>query len=430
MLTRIQAFNESTLARHFTKEDFYKDDLLSSEKYRKKVVEQAVQQADELFPGGISYNSFNIGRKKSFSVSDLSQKLIFRACATHLKRSFRQHNKSRSQIAREIRVFLIDGTPYKIFRLDIKSFFENIDGRSLKDRVDSLKGLSMHSKNILNEKMVFFRKEEGVSVPRGVETSAVLSEIYLASFDKYVSSREEVFFYSRFVDDLLIITSDEVVKENFEESLEQALPKGLLFNKEKGEVIEVERRKKAGSVCNGNVVGAFDYLGFRFSVVDTVLPLVRKKNKTEENSGAATSSFRSVNVDISSRKVKRVKEKLCKAFYSFSRTGDYKLLKDRLRFLTTNREFIKKDNSTVIPVGVYYNSSACDIPSKQLSKIDDFLRYLIFSNRGRLPSLYASKLSKERKKELVKFSFSYGFENRVHKRFSFDRLSKIVEVWK
>lgn len=430
ILTRIQAFNESTLARHFTKEDFHNDEFLLDDQYRGVVVEKAIQQANDLFPDGVLYNSFHIGKKKSFSISDLSQKLVFRTCASHLRRSFRQRNKSRSQIAREIRVFLLDGTPYNIYRLDIKSFFESIDGRELKSCVGNLKGLSMHTKNLLDKKMSFFKGEEEVSVPRGVETSAVLSEIYLANFDRYVLSRREVFFYSRFVDDLLIITSSNIDDKSFEGELKNALPKGLFFNHEKGEVIRVGRRKKAGSLYNGKMVGVFDYLGFRFSIIDSVLPLANKCDKIEENSREATSNFRVVNIDISPRKVKRIKEKLCKAFFSFGKTGDYSLLKDRVRFLTTNRDFVKKDKSTVIPVGVYYNSSACDVPSKQLSHLDDFLRCLVFGSYGRLSSVYVSKLNDERRKELVKFSFSYGFENRVHKRFSFDRLSKIVEVWK
>ncbi|MDV6319466.1 antiviral reverse transcriptase Drt3a [Chromohalobacter sp. HP20-39] len=429
-MTRIQAFNESTLARHFTKEDFYNDEFLLDDEYRRGVVEKAVQQADALFPDGVLYNSFQIGKKKSFSIWDLSQKLVFRTCASHLRKSFRQQNKSRSQIAREIRVFLLDGTPYNIYRLDIKSFFESIDGKELKSCVGNLKGLSMHTRNILDKKMRFFRGEEEVSVPRGVETSAVLSEIYLTNFDRYVLSRREVFFYSRFVDDLLIITSSSVDEKGFVDELKNALPKGLLFNHEKEEVIKVGKRKKAGSLHNDKIVGVFDYLGFRFSILDSVLPLVKNGDQEEENSREATSSFRVVNVDISPRKVKRIKEKLCKAFFSFGKTGDYSLLKDRVRFLTTNRNFVKKDKSTVIPVGIYYNSSACDFPSKQLSHLDDFLRHLAFGSSSRLSKVYSSKLNNERRKEIVQFSFSYGFENRVHKRFSFNRLSKIVEVWR
>ncbi|WP_082021378.1 antiviral reverse transcriptase Drt3a [Chromohalobacter japonicus] len=429
-MSRIQAFNDSTLARHFAKEDFYNDNSLSDDEYRRSIVEEAVEESEKIFPRGVEYNSFFIGNKKSFSLSSLPQRLVVRACVTHLKRAFPRYNKSRSQIARELRVFLADGTPYNIYRLDIKSFFENINKEELGKKVDILPGLSMHTKKIVRETAEFFDEKENVCVPRGVETSSILSDLYLQGFDSYAVSRDDVFFYSRFVDDILVITSSEVEDSDFKSDLFCALPEGLFFNNEKTELKRVPKRKKAGSLYNGNNVASFDYLGFRFSVIDFPLPIERKGGVTRENAKTASAVFRKVIVDLSPNKVKRIKDKLCKAFYAYSKTNNYSLLRDRLRFLTTNREFVKKDGSTIIPVGVYYNSSACDFPSEQLSHLDDFMRYLLFGSRGRLPRLHTSNLTLKQKKELIKFSFSYGFNCRVHKRFSYDRLAEIVKVWK
>lgn len=430
VLNRIQAFNESALARHFTKEDFYNDECLSDNDYRRDIVRQAVEESEKLFQNGVKYNSFYLGKKKSFSLSSLPQRLVFRTCSTYLNRALLRHNQSRSQIAREVRMFLADGTPYNIYRLDVKSFYENIDKKELKKKVDALGGLSMHTRKIIKKKAELFDEAEGVCVPRGLETSSMLSDLYLQEFDSYVVARGEVFFYSRFVDDILIITSDELEKSRFKSDLFHALPKGLFFNNEKTEVISVVKRAKAGSLFKGKVVACFDYLGFRFKVIDSPLPIDRKSSSSKENARTAPAKFREVRVDLSPKKVKRIKDKLCKAFYSYGKSNDYSLLKDRVRFLTTNREFVKKDNSTIIPVGVYYNSSACDFPSDQLAHLDDFMRYLLFGSNGRLPRLYVSRLSLRQKKELMKFSFSYGFRNRVHKKFSYDRLAKMVEVWK
>ncbi|WP_081945780.1 antiviral reverse transcriptase Drt3a [Halomonas salina] len=429
-MSRIQAFNDSTLARHFAKEDFYNDSSLSGDEYRRSIVAEAVEESERVFPRGVGYNSFFLGNKKSFSLSSLPQRLVVRVCASHLKRAFPRHNKSRSQIARELRGFLADGTPYNIYRLDIKSFFENIDRKELEKKVDSLTGLSMHTKKLVRETAKFFDERESVCVPRGVETSSILSDLYLQDFDLYVVSRDDVFFYSRFVDDILIITSNEVEGSEFKSDLFCALPEGLFFNNEKTELKRVPKRAKAGSLHHGNNVASFDYLGFRFSVIDSPLPVERKDGVTRENAKTAPAIFRKVMVDLSPNKVKRIKDKLCKAFYSYSKTNNYSLLRDRIRFLTTNREFVKKDGSTIIPVGVYYNSSACDFPSEQLAHLDDFMRYLLFGSRGRLPRLYTSTLTLRQKKELIKFSFSYGFNRRVHKRFSYDRLAEIVKVWK
>lgn len=428
-MSKIQAFNVSTLARHFTKEDFYNDSSLSDEEYRRGIVEEAVEESEELFPNGLSYNYFFIGKKKSFSLSSLPQRLVIRACVSHLKRAVPRYNKSRSQIAREIRVFLADGTPYNIYRLDIKSFFENIDKEELRRKVASLTCLSMHTKKLVEKTAELFNETESICVPRGLETSSILSDLYLQKFDSYAVSRDDVFFYSRFVDDILIVTSNEFETLEFKNDILDALPTGLFFNNEKTEVKKVSKRAKAGSICNGKVIANFDYLGFRFEVVDSPLPIKNEGGTLQENSRTAPAVFREIRIDLSSKKVKRIKDKLCKAFYSYSKTNNYPLLRDRVRFLATNREFVKKDNSTIIPVGVYYNSSACDFPSKQLIHLDRFVRSLLFGS-GRLPRLYASKLSSRQKKELLKFSFSYGFNYRVHKRFSHNRLAEIVKVWK
>ncbi len=109
-MSRIQAFNDSTLARHFAKEDFYNDTSLADNDYRRSIVKEAVEESEKLFPNGVGYNSFLLGNKKSFSISNLPQRLVIRSCASHLKRAFPRYNKSRSQIARELRVFLADGT--------------------------------------------------------------------------------------------------------------------------------------------------------------------------------------------------------------------------------------------------------------------------------------------------------------------------------
>lgn len=429
-MSRIQAFNLATLSRHFTKEDFYNDPALAEVEFRYNLLAQSVVESNSLFQNGMTYNSFLIGNKKSFSLSCLSQKLVLRTCSTHLKRNLNRFNKSRSQIARELKSFLAEGTPYNIFRLDIKSFFENVQKEEMECKINSLKNVSMHTKKLVIAKSEYFSLVEGVCVPRGLETSSVLSDLYLQEFDSYIHSRSDVFFYSRFVDDILIITSNEVSSHVFKNDIELELPVGLSFNKEKTEIKEVPKRSKAGDLYAGKTVACFDYLGFRFKVIDSPLITEDKNGNLSENKNAKTSFFREVNIDLSPKKVKRIKDKLCKSFYSYYKTGDYGLLLDRIKFLTTNREFVKKDKSTVIPVGIYYNNSACDYPSEQLKKLDAFMRYLLFGKDGRLTEKYIKQLSIKQKKELVKFSFSYGFYNRTHKRFSYTRLAEIAKVWK
>jgi reverse transcriptase-like protein len=325
-LTRIQAFNEATLARHFTKNDFYEDPHLSDNDYRKIIIEDSSNISEELFPNGLNYNSFVVGSKKSFSISNLTQKLILRTCATHLNRSVSSFNKSRSQIARELRPFLADGTAYNIYRLDIKSFFESIEKELLEKRIYELKNTSMHTKKIASRVMDYFDKTEGICVPRGLETSSILSNLYLEDFDNNITAMRDVFFYSRFVDDILIISSNEQSTRKFKKEILGYLPTGLFLNPNKTKVTCVGKRAKSGNVKVGNPVAFFDYLGFRFTIIDSPLTHPQEVNPTAENKNLKKSNYRKVEIDLSPRKVKRLKEKICKAFYAFAKTNDYSLL--------------------------------------------------------------------------------------------------------
>ena len=48
----------------------------------------------------------------------------------------------------------------------------------------------------------------GKGVPRGIGISSPLSEVYMQDLDKTIKERQEVVFYTRYVDDIFIILSD------------------------------------------------------------------------------------------------------------------------------------------------------------------------------------------------------------------------------
>ncbi len=45
-----------------------------------------------------------------------------------------------------------------------------------------------------------------VGLPRGVPLSATLSEYSMKRFDRFVSTLPEVYYYARYVDDIVIVT--------------------------------------------------------------------------------------------------------------------------------------------------------------------------------------------------------------------------------
>lgn len=406
-----QCFSEGSLAKCFKPCDFFKDQRLADDKYRAAVVNEGVRISETLFSSGINIKTVELGEKKGYSVSKLAEKLVLRKSTLNVSGCSNLTLKHRNLIISELRQQLKEGTQYRIYRLDIKSFFESVDVKSVEQSLEQVSNISTHTKNIINSYLAKFNAFTGRNgLPRGVEVSPVVSEIILSKFDEVVNDCRDVFYYARFVDDILIITSSNEDKKSFLRLIKGYLPTNLFFNYNKIKIQDVPTRKKLK-----HEVADFDFLGYNFKVVDSEAPK------------AHTSIFRSVIIDFSSNKVKKIKTKIAKAVYNFSKEKDYDLLVDRLTFLVTNREMKKKGKNKKIPTGIYYSFPMIDINSAKLNELDSFLQNIILSRKSRLGKLVV--LTREQQGELMKLSFYHGFKRRVHKRFSPNRLNEIVKIW-
>jgi retron-type reverse transcriptase len=109
---------------------------------------------------------------------------------------------------------LINNKKYDSFiKLDIESFFPNIDHHILLDMIEKKikdkKAISLLKKGIkkytissgrVDKKII---RESNKGIPQGLSFSNILSDIYLAKIDKkYLKSKKMEYF--RFVDDILI----------------------------------------------------------------------------------------------------------------------------------------------------------------------------------------------------------------------------------
>jgi hypothetical protein len=127
--------------------------------------------------------------------------------------------------------------------------------------------------------------------------SATLSEYTLRDFDQFVSRLPNVFYYSRFVDDMVLITSGDVDADEFKNLVSERLPRGLLLNQQKCRYLSLsENRVSGGQVPS--VVATFDFLGYQFEIW------------RRQKDGNRNLSSRMVNVDISPSKTKRIKTRV------------------------------------------------------------------------------------------------------------------------
>jgi hypothetical protein len=418
-----QAFSASALSRCIYPEDFYDDSMLSSDVYRECLIKRALNIAESNFEDGISYQKFFLSdndeakNKPTYFSTSIEEKLILRRCSSNIRQTLNRRPNYRNRMCREIKSFLKEGTKFRVYKIDIKSFFESISPIIVKKSLDDKGTISTHTKNLINAYLNEFED----FVPRGMEFSSTIAELVLEEFDEKLIKDNRIIYYSRYVDDILIITCAGENKKKFYKEVEELMPKGLKFNYNKKEIIDVAERKKSGGNQNGTQVAKFDYLGYEFRVVDTFLA-------PEDNSVKA--KFRKVEVNIASNKIKLIKTKISKALVHYGKSGDFELLKARIKYLTSNRDLVQKSTGHAIPTGIYYNYNLVNSDSNSLTDLEISLRKLILSYDNLFKKPTFRPLLIEHKRELLKCSFAQGFNKRIYKKYSPKALKEIVRIWK
>lgn len=393
--------------------------MLSDEEYRSELIERALLKADSNFKSGASFKSNYLNEndkkkeKKTYYSNSLEEKVVLRNCVKNLHISTKIKIKSRNQIAKEIRSYLAEGTEYRIYKLDIKSFFESVSNVLIQRCLHQQTNLSTHTKNIL----LGYLEHLPDLLPRGLEFSPIIAELIFKNFDNEMQRDSAVIYYSRFVDDIMLVTTKSEDKKIFLRKIRSTLPEKISLNYNKTKIIDVEKRTK-GSNPSANIVAVFNYLGYKFEVED--YKIEKEQIKT---------SYRRVLVDLSDSKVKQFESKLCKALVNYRNIGDFELLNSRIKFLTTNRDLIQKSTGNKIPTGIYYNYSLIDPKSKALNRLDESLQKFTMGYDNLFHKTGKHILSSHQKRILLQSSFKGGFKHRIYKKFTPYWLKEITSIW-
>lgn len=422
-----QPFTSSALKRSLSEsEKSYYFDKNNSEELD-DLIRDAVHIANENFRDGVSIKKFHINGRCVYSSSCLKEKLILRHCNVNLKSIESLRPKQRNRIVDELKIYLKEGTQFRVYRLDIKSFFESIDLNLLFQYLYDEQRISNHTKNLIEWYLKTCERTHRTSgLPRGLEISPMLSELYLSDFDRTMHGHSIVFYYSRFVDDIVIVTSGSESDVSFIKYIQELLPKGLQLNKHKLSISPLIPKRSKGNKEEDKILHKFDFLGYSFSIIDTSLP--SKGNQD-------TSVYRNVTIDLSKNRIKKIKTRLAKSFYAYHKSGDFSLLLDRVSFLTSNRDLSRKIKSSSsiekskISTGIYYSHAKIDLNSEGLSELDKFLLFCVKANRGRLNKLSGYSFTTTQKKQLLRNSFKKGFADRIYRKYNFKRYIEITRIW-
>lgn len=418
-----QSFNYDTVSRLFRMGDARKFPSIKFDPNKKIEAEKAIKFAHSGIGTVNPLKFFKQKKRTVFQAEALAHQLVLRKLSENLRRISGVPTQNRESIVANLIHMLSEGVPYRIYRLDISSFYESFNKNQVLECLNSLSGLSALTKNNIEILFQHHKSMGGEGIPRGLALSALLSDLMMKNFDRALITHPLIYFSARYVDDIVLITNPAVPERQIFSYLKSPnfLPTGLNFNLKKTRIgcfTKCVQPIKVGSILPTSTV-RFDYLGYEFFIEEPLSTSKINKNK----------QHRKVSVDIANTKITRIKTRLTKSFLAFAKDKDFLLLSRRLRFLTAN--FSVRDARTGQPnlAGIFYSYPLLTEKEK-LINLDKYLRMSILSKTGPIYSKYAPFLSSMQKRKLLTNSFVSGHDNKTFMHFNGSEIGEIQECWK
>lgn len=359
--------------------------------------------------------------------------LVLRKINDSIRRLYRVRFSERTAIVRQVRSLLSEGAPKQIIRIDLASFYENVDRGTVVEKLTREHLLSPKTKRLLNLYFDTAFPGLGGGLPRGICLSSTLAELALREFDSAVRRIPGVYFYARYVDDIVVFTFTEA--NTVRDKIRALLPQGLVFNARKSAAIyrvracrceprcvhpgtcPCRQKRLAGfpCPCRGahGVQQVLTFLGYRFAFSD----VANKRGPAE------------VMLSIADSKVKKIKTRIIFALRDFAKGGDFDLLQDRLQFLAGNYTVRVASNDKRVKAGIYYNYRLLDPAAGEthdvLHGLNEFLRSALFSRTLR----FVAGLTRDQREVLSRISFVSGFQSRRLVKLLPQRVYQVKRCW-
>lgn len=415
-----QSFNSVSLGRELRRGDFLRLKQLRDPAYRTDVIARAVARSQS---GFVEYGLLSkaiLKGKPVFFPTDFSDELLLRKIGRNVERLTRIQHPNRDLLVANLRTLISEGVPYRVYRLDLKGFYESITVDLTQDTIGNVALLSIPTKRHIEAILAHHSDSGHQGLPRGIGLSAILAELVMKGFDQHVSKIDGVYFYGRFVDDIIVLTNSLEDEGRFLRDLRLKLPGGLTLNQRKQQVLSAPKDVAPFATGTAAAVLAFDYLGYRFNVWEP--PRVTGKKPGEH--------FRDVWLDIADVKVSKIKTRIVRSLIAFMGDGDFDLLETRIKYLTANFSVLDSARERKRLAGIYHNYWQVDVTrSKALLELDQFLKKAIISSCGKIFDAFYSKTSDKQRRRLLSNSFARGFKDKTYLYFSKDQLIEIQRCW-
>lgn len=403
-----QSFGESSLLALFRESDFKKiPQLLMTGKTEAAA---AAHQANALFGAINPLQALHVSGKHVYSSSSFQNELVLRKVTQNIRNSIRHQSRGRRFIVETLVSHLAEGLPYRVYKRDVHRFYPSFLHPDVQQAVESDGRLSWLTKRLVEQILAGHRLLHGTGLPVGLGLSAVLSELMMLKFDEKFRSNPHVRFYSRYVDDIVLVTNGDELPDDFSRLLSSALPRGLSFNSLKTLMCETNPSTPAPGI-------AFCYLGYSI----TVMPSTKKQCNT---------MGRQVVIDLSPAKTRKIKTRIVRALRAHTLQPDFALLKKRVAFLASNASLPVAGQSVRRLVGIYHTYPLLTVqPGCMLHELDTFFRYLVLSSKARSLTSLPAMLTRSQRSQLLSLSFVEGYTKRRFINVSRVQLGAIRKCW-
>lgn len=403
-------FSMRALEREIASTELRNHPALKPAGAKDSVLKQATSICGHGF-AGLSPKTVSLRGKDVYTIDQVQFDLVVRHLNRQIKRVSKTKQSDRNIIIKRIKSICEEGIPHNIYKLDIKNFYESIDSSELLEFISSNYSFDRRTVKILS--MFMDRWSHLGGLPRGLSISATLSELAMKIFDDALKMRGDVYFYSRYVDDIIIITGGKENKESFLSEISKLLPFSLKFKDEKTKITSIN---DATQPAIPQFPFSFDFLGyvFRISVIK------RKESRL----------YRAVSLDVAEKKVKRIKTKLVRSFIEFEKDGKFHDLVDRIFIISANYNYKDYSKNRRLNLGFYCTYRQIDfINSEAIKSLDKFLAAYILGYGGKQSKKVNLKLTKPQKEYLLKISFRANFEKRTFFQIKSKDLVRLKGCW-
>ena len=411
-----QAFTPRTLAGLLRQSDRIAHPSIKDPSSAKTVLKAAARLArqEPVLLGGKMSTSLVRGKRVNV-VTDLSLELVLRKLNSNLRLALRLRDRSRDTLVRTLCEALRDSCAYVLFRLDIKSFYESVDSGRVREKLTLNQVLSPTSVRLLDNIVRWHHSSGGVGLPRGVSVSATLADLHMSGFEQKISRLKEVSYAWRFADDIVIICDSNTAPATALNKIKTALPNELKLNSSKTKHSPISKLTEKARDKDGKTAAIVEYLGYEITV----------RNPTAAEEG------RQIEVDIAKKKVNRTKTRITLSLLDFTKNGDFALLENRIKLITSNYTILDKNGKFKRPAGIYYSYPlVTKLDKGSLDSLDKFMRCALLSGQGPIFSKVKATITQRQTRRLLKMTFRSGFCDRREFDFSPSLISKIQECWK